>query len=104
MVEPPIDASLGGCKSPPNKEVSLPKSEILSPAGSIVMDSLHISEVYSSSAASLVSPGLMEGYSGGFILKPGRGAVFVHVFSFLSICRDLVVMVTVSSYLPCDCA
>ena len=79
----------------------MPRSEISSSAGSISSDALPSSGMYSSSTTSFVSPDCMEGYSAGAILKPGRGAVFVHAFSFLPIWRYMIAMVTVSSYLPC---
>ena len=96
--------SSGGYKSLPIKEVSLPRSEILSLTGSIASGASPSSEMSSYSTASCVSLDVIEGYSSGAILKPGGGAVFVRACSFLPIYRDLLAMVTVSSSLTCACA
>ena len=101
MVEPPREASSGGCISPPIKEVLLPRIEISSPAGSITKDAQPISEVSSYSASSCVIPDVREGYLACDMLKPDGGAVFVHFCSFLLICRDLLAIVTISSSLSC---
>ena len=87
----------------PIKEVSSPRSEILSPSESRYIDAPPSSEMSSSYITSCVSPDVMEGYLDGAILKPGRGAVFFYACSFLPIWNDLLAMVTVSSYLPCAC-
>ena len=79
-VESPRDASSVWYTSLPIEEASLPRSEILSPAGSTYSDNLPNSEVYLSSADSCVSPNLIEGYSTGAILKPGGGTFLVFVF------------------------
>ena len=71
-----------------------------SSAGSSASDAPPSNDMSSSSTDSCASPDLMEGSSYGHILKTGRGAVFIHACSFLSIWRDLLAMVIVSSYLP----
>ena len=96
-----IDTSSGRCTSLPTKEVSLPRREILSSSGSRYSDYLPSSDMISSSTASCISHDLIEEASAGAILKPGRGAVFVCACSFLTIWRDLLAMVTVSSSLTC---
>ena len=80
----------------PIKEVSSPRSEILSPSESRYIDAPPSSEMSSSYITSCVSPDVMEGYLDGAILKPGRGAVFVRACSLLHIWRDIIAMVTVS--------
>ena len=85
MVEPPREASSGGCISPPIKEVLLPRIEISSPAGSRSSNDPPIIELSSSSAASCASTDVMEGYLSGYILKPGGEAFFVRACSFLPI-------------------
>ena len=92
--------SSGGYTSLLIKEVSSPRSEILSPAGSRSSNDPPIIELSSSSAASCASTDVMEGYLSGYILKPDGVAVFDRVFGFVPIWRDLLAMVTVSSYLP----
>ena len=58
------------------KGVSLPRSEISSPDGSISSDSPPSSEIHSFLSASCGSLDVMEGYLDGAILKPGVGTVF----------------------------
>ena len=101
-VEALRDPPSGGYISLPIKEVSLPRSEISSLAGSRASGALPSSEMSSSSIASCVSPDVMEGYSSGAILKPDGGAVFFRAFIFLTIWCDLLAMVTVSSSLSCS--
>ena len=57
------------------KEVSSPRSEISSPAGSRVSDVPPSSNMSSYSTASCVSPNVMEGSSDGAIFKHGGGAI-----------------------------
>ena len=101
MVEAPGYASSVGYISFPIKEVSSPRSEILSPDESRSSDAPPHNEMSSFSTGSYVSRNVMEGYSADAILKPGGGAVFFRACSFLPIWRDLLTMVTVSSSLPC---
>ena len=85
MVESPRNASPGGYTSPHIIEASLLRGEISSPSRSRASDVLTSSDASSSSAASYVSPYVMEGSSSGAIFKPVGGAVFVHVCSPLHI-------------------
>ena len=68
-----------------------------SPAGSRASNAPSSSDMSLSSKSFCLIPDVMEGSLAGDILKPGGGAVVVHVYSFLPIWRDLLAMVAVSS-------